>query len=220
MKNNGQLRAVLTGVAGQDGSYLAEYLLEKGYMVYGVSRRKSTNNGLDNIKDILSNEYFHLIKGDITDSTFISRILYDIRPHEFYNLAAMSNVGQSFVEPVSTFEVNASAVITQLELIRQITPSTRYYQASSISFEEPVMIKVDDVVKMVTLGDAYELWNKKSFNSYQVLTMDDEGKSVFSNVKDVIDHGLLEAYEIDLYGGKILTVSGDHSLINMKNEVF
>lgn len=125
------LKAVITGVAGQDGSYLAELLLEKGYHVVGITRRKSVDPGINNIKHLMENKNFSLVNGDITDSTLISRILHSHRPHEFYNLAAMSHVGQSFAEPSSTFRVNAEAVVTQLELINQISPSTRYYQAST-----------------------------------------------------------------------------------------
>lgn len=123
--------AVITGVCGQDGSYLAEYLLEKNYTVIGISRQKSVEPGFQNIKSLFQNSNFIYLEGDLIDSTFISRILHEYKPHEFYNLAAQSNVGQSFKDPVYTFKVNAEAVITQLELIRQITPYTRYYQAST-----------------------------------------------------------------------------------------
>jgi GDPmannose 4,6-dehydratase len=125
------LRAVITGVAGQDGSYLAEYLLDLGYHVIGITRRKSVDPCLGNISDIMKHERFELVYGDITDTTSIQRVLYDHKPHEWYNLAAMSHVGQSFKEPLSTFQVDAVAVIAQLESIRQISPHTRFYQAST-----------------------------------------------------------------------------------------
>jgi GDPmannose 4,6-dehydratase len=126
-----QLSAVITGVAGQDGSYLAEYLLEKGYHVLGISRRKSVEPGISNIKSIMQNQNFTFIEGDLSDATFISRILHQVKPHEFYNLGANSHVGLSFKEPIVTFKINAEAVIMHLELIRQISPYTRYYQAST-----------------------------------------------------------------------------------------
>jgi len=125
------LKAVITGVAGQDGSYLAEYLLGRGYYVIGITRRKSVDPNIQNIRHLLDNPNFHVIYGDITDATMIYRVLHDYQPHEFYNLAAMSHVGQSFKEPAATFRVNAEAVITQLESINQISPATRYYQAST-----------------------------------------------------------------------------------------
>jgi GDPmannose 4,6-dehydratase len=125
------IKAVITGVAGQDGSYLAEYLLELGYHVIGVTRRKSVDPCLGNIQDIINNDNFTLVYGDIADTTSMQRVLYDYKPHEWYSLAAMSHVGQSFKEPLSTFQVDAMAVISQLESIRQISPHTRFYQAST-----------------------------------------------------------------------------------------
>lgn len=123
--------AVITGVAGQDGSYLAEYLLELDYQVIGISRRKSVEPGIKNIEHLFKNENFVFLEGDITDATFISRVLHKYHPHEYYNLAAMSHVGQSFKQPVSTFKIDAEAVVMQLEMIRQISPFTRFYQAST-----------------------------------------------------------------------------------------
>jgi GDPmannose 4,6-dehydratase len=126
-----KLKAIVTGVAGQDGSYLAEYLLKKDYEVYGVTRRKSVNQGTENIEHLLLNDKFHLLEGDICDATFISRTLHDVQPHEYYNLAAQSHVGYSFKDPLDTFRVTGEAVMMQLEMIRQFSPSTRFYQAST-----------------------------------------------------------------------------------------
>src|SRR5690606_31624943 len=82
------------------------------------------------------------------------------------------------------------------------------------------MCKIDGVIKILSLEEAFNIWKSKTFESFEVLTVDDRGKTNFSRVKDVVDHGLLEAYEIDLFGGRKLTVSGDHSLIIMKDEKF
>jgi len=125
------LTAVITGVAGQDGSYLAELLLNKEYSVVGITRRLSANRKYGNISHLIDLENFKLIEGDICDTTLVSRVLHSYRPHEWYNLAAMSHVGQSFKEPLSTFDIDARAVIGQLESIRQISPYTRFYQAST-----------------------------------------------------------------------------------------
>jgi GDPmannose 4,6-dehydratase len=125
------LKAVITGVAGQDGSYLADLLLDKGYQVLGITRRHASVKEYINVKHLFVNRNFQLIEGDITDPTLIGRILHDHKPHEWYNLAAQSNVGHSFKEPLATFEINAAAVIGQLEMIRQISPYTRFYQAST-----------------------------------------------------------------------------------------
>jgi GDPmannose 4,6-dehydratase len=125
------LTAVITGVAGQDGSYLSELLLCKGYRVIGLALRHGTLDKYMNIDHLLVNNNFKLYEGNISDPTLISRVLYDHKPHEWYNLAAMSHVGQSFKEPLTTFDIDARAVIGQLEMIRQISPYTRFYQAST-----------------------------------------------------------------------------------------
>jgi GDPmannose 4,6-dehydratase len=125
------LRAVITGVAGQDGSYLSELLLSKGYEVYGVNIRKSVNPGVDNISHLLSEDNFKYCEGDLSDPIFISRLLSDVRPHEFYNLGAASHVGYSFSNPVKVFQVNAESVIMHLSLIKDYSRATRYYQAST-----------------------------------------------------------------------------------------
>ena len=125
------LRAVITGTAGQDGSYLAEFLLEKGYDVFGVNIRKSVNPGTDNIAHLMGHENFHYTEGDLSDPIFISRLIHDVQPHEFYNLGAASHVGYSFANPVKVFQVNAEAVIMHLSLLKDHSPSTRYYQAST-----------------------------------------------------------------------------------------
>jgi GDPmannose 4,6-dehydratase len=123
--------AIVTGVAGQDGSYLAEYLLSLNYIVYGVYRRISTPHELENLEAIRGHDNLHLIEGDITDASFMFNLVRDVDPDEFYNLAAMSHVGQSFSEPIATFRVNAEAVIIELEAIRRFADQCRFYQAST-----------------------------------------------------------------------------------------
>jgi GDPmannose 4,6-dehydratase len=122
---------VITGVTGQDGSYLAELLLKFGYTVVGITRRKSVNSGLENLTNVINDPRFTLIEGDILDPSFIVNVVTKYKPADWYNLAAQSNVGHSFKEPSLTFEVNANAVLIQLEAIRMFSPSTRYYQAST-----------------------------------------------------------------------------------------
>ncbi len=125
------LKAVITGAAGQDGSYLSELLLDKGYQVFGISRRKSVSKALDNIRNILDHKNFSYIEGDLSDSTFISRLIYNMKPHEFYNLGAQSHVGHSFSNPMEAFRINAESVMMHLSHIKDFSPSTRYYQAST-----------------------------------------------------------------------------------------
>lgn len=124
--------AVITGVNGQDGSYLAELLLDKGYTVIGLVRRTAMEDGkLFNIQHLLKNQSFILENGDVTDSSSIWRLVQDYKPDEFYNLAAQSHVGKSFDCPESTTQINASGALNCLEAIRNLSPKTRFYQAST-----------------------------------------------------------------------------------------
>jgi GDPmannose 4,6-dehydratase len=129
--------ALITGVTGQDGSYLAELLLEKGYEVHGIKRRASQFN-TDRIDHIYTDPHeedvrFFLHYGDLTDSTNLIRIVQETRPDEIYNLAAQSHVQVSFDTPEYTAEVDALGTLRLLEAIRilDLTDQTRFYQAST-----------------------------------------------------------------------------------------
>jgi GDPmannose 4,6-dehydratase len=121
-------RALITGITGQDGSYLAELLLGKGYEVFGLTRRLSAPNywRIEHILDRLT-----LIPGDLLDQLSLIRVLDRVRPHEFYNLAAMSFVPASWEQPMLTGEFNAQGVTRVLEAVRHVDPAIRLYQASS-----------------------------------------------------------------------------------------
>lgn len=128
-------RALITGVTGQDGSYLAELLLEKGYEVHGVIRRSSTFN-TSRIEHIYKDPHetdsrFHLHYGDVTDGVGISNLVREIEPHEIYNLAAQSHVKVSFEMPDYTAQVDAVGTIRLLEAIRSAKIDTKFYQAST-----------------------------------------------------------------------------------------
>ncbi len=121
-------RAIITGITGQDGSYLAELLLEKGYEVVGVVRRSSAPN-FERIEHLL--QRVTLRPADLLDQLSLVRLIDDVRPHEFYNLAAMSFVPASWDQPLLTGEFNSLGVTRVLEAIRQVDPAIRLYQASS-----------------------------------------------------------------------------------------
>ena len=121
-------RAVITGVTGQDGSYLAELLLDKGYEVTGVVRRASAPN-IWRIEHLL--DRITLRPADLLDQLSLVRLIQEVRPHEFYNLAAMSFVPASWDQPLLTGEYNAMGVTRVLEAIRSVDPTIRIYQASS-----------------------------------------------------------------------------------------
>jgi GDPmannose 4,6-dehydratase len=121
-------KALITGVTGQDGSYLAEFLLEQGYEVVGMIRRSSTVN-FERIKQI--QERLTLVSGDLMDEASLIEVLRVHRPMEVYNLAAQSFVQTSFSQPVLTGEVTALGVTRMLDAIRIVDPEIRFYQASS-----------------------------------------------------------------------------------------
>lgn len=121
-------KAIITGITGQDGSYLADLLLEKGYDVYGLVRRTSTPN-LTNIQHLIGK--IKLVSGDLTDQGSLINMVSEVQPDEFYNLAAQSFVGASWQQPVLTGEVTGVGVTNVLEAIRLVKPDTKLYQASS-----------------------------------------------------------------------------------------
>jgi GDPmannose 4,6-dehydratase len=120
--------ALITGITGQDGSYLAELLLEKGYRVVGMTRRSSTDN---NTRIAHLTDRIKLIQGDLLDQASLVAALSSERPDEVYNLAAQSFVPTSWNQPTLTAEFTALGVTRLLEAIRQVDPSVRFYQASS-----------------------------------------------------------------------------------------
>lgn len=127
-------KAVITGITGQDGSYLAEFLLEKGYEVHGLVRRHSIINTqrIDHILESdANNKTFFLHYADMTDSSCLIRIMGEIKPDEVYNLAAQSHVGVSFEIPEYTAEATGVATLKILEAIRLANPKCRFYQAST-----------------------------------------------------------------------------------------
>jgi GDPmannose 4,6-dehydratase len=130
-------KALITGITGQDGSYLAEFLLEKGYEVHGIKRRASLFNTqrVDHIYEDphVENSRFRLHYGDLTDSSNLTRILSEVRPDEVYNLGAQSHVAVSFEAPEYTADVDALGALRLLEAIRflGLEKTTRYYQAST-----------------------------------------------------------------------------------------
>lgn len=125
------MKAIITGVNGQDGSYLAELLLSKGYEVIGIIRRSSTNTTM-RIFHLLNNPKFQLVEGDVSDSSSVNSWFHDYGDiDECYNLAAMSHVATSFKQPKTTFDVDAIGVLNILEAIRNYSMITRFYQAST-----------------------------------------------------------------------------------------
>src|SRR5688500_9780597 len=121
-------RALVTGITGQDGSYLAELLLDKGYEVFGVARRLSASNAwrIEHLLDKVT-----IIQADLLDQLSLIKAVEQADPHEFYNLGAMSFVPASWDQPMLTGEFNAQGVTRALEAIRRVNPKIKFYQTSS-----------------------------------------------------------------------------------------
>lgn len=125
-------KALITGITGQDGSYLAEFLLEKGYEVHGITRRISISN-TQRIDHLIASNRIKLHDGDLSDGNSIVRIINEVQPDEIYNLAAQSHVGNSFDVPIYTGDVDALGVLRILDAVHQLglDKKTRIYQAST-----------------------------------------------------------------------------------------
>jgi len=125
-------KAIITGITGQDGAYLAEFLLEKGYEVYGTYRRTSSVN-FWRIEElgIEKHPHLHLIEYDLTDQANSIRMVMEIEPDEIYNLAAQSFVGVSFEQPLATAQITGLGCLHLLEAIRIVNPKIKFYQAST-----------------------------------------------------------------------------------------
>ena len=142
-------KALITGITGQDGSYLAELLLEKGYEVHGIVRRTSTLNR-SRLKHLYANpkvynQRLFLHYADLDDVTTLRRLLAKVAPSEIYHLAGQSHVGLSFEIPESTCEMTANATLRLLEIVRDLPAGTRFYHASSSEiFGEPVQVPQDE----------------------------------------------------------------------------
>ena len=124
-----QRTALITGITGQDGSYLAELLLSKGYRVVGLVRRNSTSSSMQRIEHL--REDIVVVNGDITDQSGLIRVMKEFMPEEVYNLAAQSFVPESWSVPLYTYEVNIKGTANILEAIRLANPTCRFYQAST-----------------------------------------------------------------------------------------
>ena len=142
---NCEKKALITGITGQDGSYLAELLLSKGYEVHGIIRRSSSFN-TSRISSILENENLKTYYGDVTDTSNINRILEKVEPNEIYNLAAQSHVKVSFEIPEYTTSVDALGTLRFLDAIKTTGVKTKFYQASTSSYMvksyKPLRVKI------------------------------------------------------------------------------
>ena len=124
------MRALITGITGQDGAYLAKFLLNKGYAVFGMARRSSTDSQA-RLRALGIEDAITLLSGDMTDAGSLIAAVCESKPDEVYNLAAQSFVKESFATPVATFEVNAMGAVSLMGAVMTHAPNARYYQAST-----------------------------------------------------------------------------------------
>lgn len=178
--------AIITGVTGQDGSYLAEFLLEKGYEVYGVMRRVSSFGSTSRIDHLLENPRFHKVYGDLDDHPSITGLISEVKPDEFYNLGAMSHVRVSFEVPRYTIAANTLGVLTVLEAIRQHSPHTKFYQASSSEmFGDPgVPVPFDEKTPMIPQSP----YGVSKLASYHLTRQYAKGYGLFATTGILFNH--------------------------------
>ncbi len=208
--------ALITGITGQDGSYLAEFLLEQGYRVVGMVRRTSTIN-FDRIKHI--QDKIELAQGDLLDQMSLVDILKEYRPDEVYNLAAQSFVPTSWKQPVLTGEFTALGVTRLLEAIRLVKPDTRFYQASSsVDGKTPVLVRCNGEVKLIAIEELVPPEHKEDnvrlpLQGVEILSVDDQYRVTFMPVSHVVRHLKDRIYTVKYKGGGEIRITGDHSVI-------
>ena len=173
--------ALITGITGQDGSYLAELLLAKDYKVIGLKRRTSTNN-LERLNKCINHLNFVLVEGEISDSGCVYDIVNTYQPDEIYNLAAQSHVATSFEQPDFTFQVNALGPLYFLEAIRRFSPQSRFYQASTSEMFGKNYTESSDICD----GDIVEIKYQNEYTSF-------EPQSPYAIAK-VAAHNLVKVY--------------------------
>ena len=209
-------RALITGITGQDGSYLAEFLLEKGYEVIGMVRRTSTTN-FDRVKHI--QDKIELVQGDLLDQVSLIDILQEFRPHEVYNLAAQSFVPTSFKQPVLTGEFTALGVTRLLDAIRLVDKNIRFYQASSsVAGDTSVLIRRNGEIQLIPIASLMppEILEDNCtipLTGVEILTADEEGRVDFAPASHITRHLKDRLYTVHYKGGGLLRLTGDHSVI-------
>ena len=209
-------KALITGVTGQDGSYLAELLLDKGYEVIGMVRRSSTVNfsRIQHIQDKIT-----LVSGDLLDQGSLINVLQEHQPDEVYNLAAQSFVPTSWAQPVFTGEVTALGVTRMLEAVRTVDKSIRFYQASSsVAGDTPVLVRRKGKIQVVPIAvlmppDVTDDNCTVPLEGVEILTADEQGRVDFAPVSHIIRHLKDRIYTVRYKCGGVLQVTGDHSVI-------
>ncbi|PIQ69039.1 MAG: GDP-mannose 4,6-dehydratase [Candidatus Taylorbacteria bacterium CG11_big_fil_rev_8_21_14_0_20_46_11] len=188
-------KAIISGITGQDGSYLAELLLEKGYEVYGLQRRASLPN-TERIDHLYGKKGFNMTYADLSDSSNLLRVIKKIEPDEFYNLGAQSHVGVSFDVPEFTVNTNALGPLRILETIRNLSLPIRYYQASSSEMFGKVL---ETPQKETTPFNPQSPYGLSKVFAYHITKIYRTGYSIFAS------NGILFNHESPRRGQNFLT---------------
>lgn len=201
-------KAIISGVTGQDGSYLAELLLSKGYEVHGIMRRLSSFASA-RIDHLYGTGRFHTHYGDLTDGSSVANLIREIKPDEFYNLGAMSHVRVSFDVPRYTLEANTIGVLNVLEAIRQFSPQTKFYQASSSEmFGDP---GVEPPFNEDTKMNPQSPYGVAKLASYHLTKQYRDGYGLFATT------GILFNHESPRRGGNFVTKKITKAVAKIKN---
>jgi len=205
---------LITGVCGQVGSHMADFLLERNYKVIGLKRRSASGSSW-RIKDALKNQNFELVEGDITDQSSILNLLSYYKPNEIYNFAAQSHVKTSFDQPNYTFQVNTNGVINILESIRILKLNTKLYQSSTSemfgdNFNEKI---TGPTIEELNIDPATSFYNRK----FQNENTEFNPRSPYGASK-LAAHNLIklyrDAYGIWAVGGIMFNTEGPRRHIN------
>ncbi|MFA5839226.1 MAG: GDP-mannose 4,6-dehydratase [Candidatus Margulisiibacteriota bacterium] len=205
-------RALITGITGQDGAYLAKLLLEKGYSVFGLYRRTSSTN-IWRLLSLGVNDQVQLIPGDMTDMASISNAIIQSEPDEIYNLAAQSFVGTSFDQPLVTAQVDGIGVVMLLESAKQINPKIKIYQASTSELYGNG--KAANLVNNVELNEHHVFWPSSPYASaklysYHQIRIYREAYGIFAV------NGILFNHESPLRGLEFVTRKISNAVARIK----
>lgn len=215
--------SIVTGVNGQIGSYLTEFLLEKGYKVYGLKRRSSSLNTerIDHLyQDPHEKSNLELVYGDLSDYGSLVSLVGDIKPDLFFGIAAQSHVKTSFDIPEYTMDIVGTGVLRCLEAIRKTSPETKFLQSSSsVSGDTKVLVKLDGETKLIEIQNLVKSNDEKTnYDNLECLTVDNDYNTKYSKVAYVFKHKSNNLYKIRGSGGLDIDITGDHSVVVFDNE--
>lgn len=198
--------AFVSGITGQDAAYLAQLLLHKGYTVYGGARRNASGS-LWRLERLGIEKDVQIVPFELTELPQMMRTLEKIQPDEIYNLAAQTFVKVSFDEPLHTVDVTGVGAVRLIEAVRKVYPGARYYQASSIAIDTPVLVRHNNRIQRASAATTMS-WD----HPFEILSRGKDGTVGFFPVRKTLDHGMRETIRVKTRGMGEVIVTADHSL--------